>query len=126
MNYLDWKTRIVVAGSRNFRDYALLERTLDRLTKNFTVDPLIISGTAAGADRMGEHYAERRGLECLRMPADWEQYGKKRAGYIRNVEMAKRGTHCACFWDGESPGTKHMIDIWTAQHGDRLLCVIRY
>lgn len=46
----------------------------------------------------------------------WGFYGKK-AGYLRNVEMAKfaidnmnKGLLVA-FWDGKSKGTKWMIDI---------------
>jgi hypothetical protein len=49
------------------------------------------------------------------MSADWEKYGK-RAGYIRNEEMAKYAKQdeigiAICVWDGESKGTKHMIDL---------------
>jgi hypothetical protein len=37
-------------------------------------------------------------------------YGKG-AGYIRNATMAKNADAVIAFWDGNSPGTKHMIDI---------------
>ena len=51
-----------------------------------------------------------KGYKIKEFPAKWGQYGK-RAGYLRNEEMANYATHCICFWDGESKGTKHMIDI---------------
>ena len=40
----------------------------------------------------------------------WDIYGKK-AGYMRNEEMAKVADALVVFWDGKSKGTKHMIDI---------------
>lgn len=53
-------------------------------------------------------------LKLKRFPAKWDVYGK-RAGYLRNVEMAEyakqdKGVLIA-FHDGESRGTKHMIEI---------------
>ena len=73
----------------------------------------VISGAAKGADTLGERWAQENGLSISRKPADWEAYGK-RAGYLRNTEMAEEagsdGLLCA-FWDGKSKGTKHMIDI---------------
>ena len=45
-----------------------------------------------------------------RFPADWENLGRG-AGYVRNVQMAFYADALIAFWDGESRGTKHMIDI---------------
>lgn len=42
-------------------------------------------------------------------PADWQKNGKS-AGYKRNEEMAQNSDALIAFWDGESKGTKHMID----------------
>ncbi|MCD7996506.1 MAG: SLOG family protein [Clostridiales bacterium] len=76
-------------------------------------DIVIISGTARGADKLGEYYAERTNLK-KRFPADWDNLGK-RAGYVRNAEMAKYAAKevgvLIAFWDGISRGTKHMIDL---------------
>ena len=71
---------------------------------------IIISGTAPGADRMGEVYANEFHHQCERYPADWDRYGKS-AGYKRNEEMARVATHLVAFWDGDSRGTRHMIDL---------------
>lgn len=76
----------------------------------------IVSGVARGADRLGEQYAKIAGYEVSRFPADWDGLGK-RAGYVRNAEMAKYamadGNYgvLIAFWDGKSKGTKHMIDL---------------
>lgn len=58
---------------------------------------------------MGERYARERGFQLRRFPADWEQHGKS-AGHIRNAKMADNADALIAFWDGESKGTKNMID----------------
>ena len=70
----------------------------------------IVSGTANGADKLGEKYALETIFNLKKMPANWDLYGKS-AGYVRNEEMAKYADACVCFWDGKSKGTKHMIDL---------------
>ena len=73
-------------------------------------DVQVVCGCARGADTLGKQFAEELGLKVLEYPADWDKYGK-RAGYIRNEEMAKISNALIAFWDGESRGTKHMIDL---------------
>ena len=105
--------RIIVAGGRKFNDFEFMCTTLDYLLRNCGGwDITIISGTAKGADTLGEQYAELRGYNVERFPADWDLYGK-RAGLLRNEKMALEAgaTNCICFWDGISPGTKHMAEI---------------
>lgn len=100
---------LIIAGGRDFTDYDLLRRKTDHLLSN-TAEPIeIVSGGAKGADLLGERYASERGYPVKRFPADWDKYGK-RAGPIRNRQMAEYATHCVCFWDGVSRGTKNMID----------------
>lgn len=100
--------KIIIAGSRTFNNYELLKQKLDfYIGEHKEIE--IISGTARGADRLGERYAFERGLTLHRFPADWSK--GKSAGYLRNEEMAKYGTHAVIFWDGISRGTKHMIDL---------------
>jgi hypothetical protein len=114
--------RIIIAGSREFNDYKLLNNSMQDILgdRNFPECEAvrIISGTARGADQLGEKFAKEKGLQLTRMAADWDTYGK-RAGYIRNEQMAKfsvedgnSGMLIAC-WDGVSKGTKHMIDLAT-------------
>ncbi len=101
--------RVVVAGSRGFDDYTLLARKLDRLLHR-KVAPVILSGAARGADRLGEIYAAAQGIQVERYPAKWDRYGKN-AGRIRNAEMAEAADAVVVFWDGKSPGTAHMVDV---------------
>ena len=79
--------KVIVAGSRGFSDYALLKRKLDRMLSQQSV-VTIVSGTARGADRLGERYAEEHGHNVERYPAQWDVFGKS-AGYRRNEQMAK-------------------------------------
>ena len=107
------KFKIIVAGGRSFNNYDLLEQKLDYYLSskiNEGYDIVIISGTAKGADSLGEKYAINKGYEIERFPANWYKYGKS-AGYRRNVDMANVADACIVFWDGTSPGSKHMIDI---------------
>jgi hypothetical protein len=101
--------KIIIAGSRNFNDYNLLKSSCDNLLTQFT-NIEIVSGTARGADKLGERYARERGYDIKQFPANWDKFGKS-AGYIRNDEMAQYADMLIAFWDGTSKGTKHMIDL---------------
>jgi len=103
--------KVIIAGSRDFNNELLLYQTCDILLENKRKDSsiVIISGTARGADQLGEKYALSRGFQLIKKPADWDRYGKK-AGYLRNIEMAKMADALIAFWDGNSRGTKMMIE----------------
>lgn len=97
---------MIIAGSRTINH----PRHVIQAIKNsgFTIST-VISGTANGADKLGEEFAERNNIKVERYPANWDKNGKK-AGYLRNVEMAKEADCLIAIWDGKSKGTKHMID----------------
>lgn len=100
--------RVIVAGTRTFADYALLENKLDRLLSG-KENVQIISGGAFGADALGEKYAKDRNLPLVVILADWNAFGRS-AGPIRNRKMAEQADALVAFWDGRSKGTKNMID----------------
>lgn len=106
--------RIIIAGGRDFADYELVKSTLDKYLKDIKGEAVIISGTSRGADRLGERYARENNLMVKRFPADWDLYGKS-AGPIRNSQMAKYAAEghgiLFAFWDGNSRGTKSMIEL---------------
>jgi hypothetical protein len=121
--------RIIVAGGRKFDNYELLKNKLDEFLQDKDLsDVEIVSGRAIGTDRLGERYAEEKGLKCAKFEAEWFKLGK-RAGMVRNGEMAKyasetqNGTLFA-FWNGESKGTKNMIDQATRKNLN--IHIIRY
>ena len=113
---------VIVAGSRNFNDYELLTAKLDKiLSKRDNVQ--IVSGGARGADSLGDRYAKEHNLPLKIFPANWDLYGRS-AGYRRNEQMAEYADALVAFWDGESHGTKHMIE--TAQAMGLPLRVVFY
>jgi len=101
--------KVIIAGSRTFSDYNLLKKELDKILGNIP-GITIVSGGARGADRLGEKYARERGFRLEVYPADWERFGKS-AGYRRNEKMARIADMLVAFWDGKSPGTRHMIRV---------------
>ena len=101
--------RVIVAGSRTLEDYELVRKTLDPILAPMDKrDTVILSGTARGADKLGERYASEHGYAVVCYPADWTTHGR-RAGIIRNEQMVLDATHLVAFWDGVSKGTRHMI-----------------
>ena len=107
-----WGTRLIIAGGRDFNSVGMV---VDAMADYDLDDLTIISGTARGADQMGEHYAKLKDIPVERYPAKWKVDGvfNKAAGYQRNDLMATKATHLLAFWDGASRGTKHMIDVAT-------------
>ena len=75
---------------------------------------VIITGAAKGADQLGSFYARSHNIPLKEFPADWTTYGKA-AGPIRNQQMLDYALHeipeLIVFWDGESRGTKNMMNI---------------
>jgi len=115
--------RVIIAGSRDFNNFAFLDKECIKifryLSNNYNTKATnveIISGTARGADQLGEKFAAKYGLSIKLFPAEWDKFGKS-AGYKRNEQMAeyaKKDSELGvliAFWDGKSKGTKHMIDL---------------
>lgn len=100
--------RVIIAGSRCFRNYELLKKYCDHILQN-QEEVTVLCGLARGADTLGKKYAEERGYEVEKYPADWKQFGN-RAGILRNCEMGDNADALIAFYDGQSRGTLHMID----------------
>lgn len=102
---------IIIAGCRDFNDYAVVEKEVMNYIGKFIdkVEIEIISGGASGVDALGERFAKEHNLRLKVVPADWKTYGRS-AGPRRNEQMARMAGTLIAFWDGESRGTKNMID----------------
>ena len=118
--------KVIIAGTRDFNDYAFLKKNVDYFLQGINPNNEeieIVSGNARGADKLGERYAKEHNLPVKLFPANWDKYGK-RAGYLRNQEMANYADVLIAFWDEKSKGTKHMIDI--AKKQDLTVIVVGY
>lgn len=114
--------KIIIAGGRNFIDYTKLCESCDDALQLLD-DIEIVSGTAKGADSLGEEYAKEKGYKITRFPADWDKHGKS-AGYKRNAEMAEYADGLIAFWDYKSKGTRNMIDL--ADKFNLKIKIVRY
>ena len=112
--------RVIIAGGRKFNDYEMLKRTMlkfiIKLHDHIDFHKVeIVSGGARGTDQLGERFAKEFRYRMKIFQADWDFDGKS-AGYIRNDIMLKYTEKAdysvlVAFWDGQSKGTKNMIDI---------------
>lgn len=100
---------VVICGSREFDDYELLKKELIKFFDNDFSDITIISGTAKGADSLGERFASEYNLPVQKFKPDWDKHGKS-AGFKRNDEMVKIADVVVAFWNCKSKGTKHTIN----------------
>lgn len=117
--------KLIIAGSRGFNDYTLLESEVHKFLSGKTIgETEIVSGTARGADQLGEKLAKEYDLKLTKMPADWDTFGKS-AGYRRNAEMAKYADGCIVFMEkGGTKGSQHMINL--AEREGLELKVVKY
>lgn len=111
--------RTIIAGSRPPKDQFIKgwkveswhEQKMRNLKEAVAYAPWIISeivsGTARGIDELGERYAKEKGIPVKLFKPDWSM--GKRAGPLRNLDMAKYAQALIAVWDGTSPGTAHMI-----------------
>lgn len=69
----------------------------------------VVSGEARGPDTHGKQWAHAAGLPVSSHPANWDGLGKG-AGFARNEDMAHEADALLAVWDGQSNGTRHMIE----------------
>lgn len=70
----------------------------------------VVCGEARGPDTHGREYAQHFGLPVSSHPADWDGPLGKSAGFARNEDMAHEADALLAVWDGQSSGTRHMIE----------------
>ena len=101
--------KTIVAGSRSIQDYEVVKKAI--LLSGFVVSASvdeIVSGGAAGVDRLGEKFAREYKIGIRRFLPDWSL--GRQAGHIRNRQMGDYADALIAVWDGRSHGTKGMID----------------
>ncbi len=104
--------KTIIAGSRNITQLKIVESTIIRSGFNIST---VICGGAKGVDLLGEKWAKQHNILIEYYLANWNKFGKK-AGYLRNEEMAKNADSLIAIWDGISKGTEHMIKLANKYH----------
>lgn len=100
--------RLVIAGSRQIRADTADNLVFAAMARWGVTPTVVLSGTATGIDEAGERWAEARGIPIERYPADWKTHGRK-AGPLRNRQMAEAADAALVIWDGVSRGSKNML-----------------
>jgi hypothetical protein len=98
--------KTIIAGGRTITDYSLVLSAIGESEFEITE---VVSGMAPGVDTLAIQYSRQHNLPLKEFHADWNQY-RRAAGPIRNREMAEYGEALIAIWDGESRGTKNMIE----------------
>lgn len=103
--------KLIIAGGRDFNDEALMRDRLQEMANQQIIDETteLVCGMAKGADIMGQHLFKQNGMTVHEFIPDWDELGK-RAGFVRNADMGNAADLALIFWDGQSRGTKHMIE----------------
>ncbi len=100
--------RCIIAGSRNNIEYQNVFSAMGECPWSSEITE-VVSGKARGVDTMGEQWAKENNIPIKEFPANWKKFGRS-AGPRRNEEMGDYADALIAVWDGESKGTKHMID----------------
>lgn len=116
--------KLAIVGSRTFNNYEILKESIDNLLKerNIKLDA-VVSGGAKGADSLGAQYSKENNISLIEFKPDWKKYGRS-AGFKRNVDIINECDICIAFWDGESHGTKHDIDL--CQKNGKECIIVRF
>jgi hypothetical protein len=65
--------KVIVGGSRTIEDFRLVARAI--VESGLAISE-VVSGASPGVDRLGERYAEERGIPVRRFRADWRRHGR--------------------------------------------------
>ena len=94
--------RVAVIGSRNLQ--------VDHLEKYLPEDTTeIVSGGARGIDTCAKKYALAHGLKLTEFLPEYDKYSRG-APLRRNITIIEYSDLILAFWDGQSRGTKFVID----------------
>ena len=100
--------KVAIIGSRGLQ----VEDFSPYLPKGVTE---IVSGGAIGIDRSARNYAHRTGLKLTEFFPDYDAHGR-RAPLLRNLEIIEYSDLVLAFWDGQSHGTRFVIENCKKKH----------
>jgi len=105
--------KLIIAGSRTLdhENPFIRKAILRHLDNTFDKEDVseVVCGGARGPDSIGRIWANTYRIPIKEFPAKWDEFGKK-AGPIRNQEMADYADGAIIYWDGMSRGS---VDMFT-------------
>lgn len=104
--------KLAIIGSRDFGDRELIEKVLGVELRG--INTQVITGGARGVDIWVENFCKKDCTPCEIIrpinPADKLSY------LFRNIEIITKADKVIAFWDGQSKGTKFVIDYCKARN----------
>ena len=94
--------RVAIVGSRGLSTIDLGKYLPDGVAE-------IVSGGAKGIDTCAREYAISNGIKLTEFLPEYEKYGRS-APLKRNITIIENADLVLAFWDGESHGTKYVIE----------------
>ncbi len=94
--------KVAVIGSRNLSVRNLKNYLPGEVTE-------IVSGGARGIDTCARNYAFENNLKLKEFLPEYDLYGRS-APLKRNIQIIDYADLVLAFWDGDSHGTKYVID----------------
>lgn len=108
--------KVAVVGSRSL--------TIDNLGEYLPGETTeIVSGGALGIDACASNYALSHNIKLTEFKPDYSKFGKA-APLYRNKEIINYSDYVLVFWDGESRGTKFVIDECAKVNKKGKVCVL--
>ena len=99
--------RVIVYGSTHFPDPDSVKQMVDSLPEG----SVVMSPDQPGAGLLAVRLAEARGLETRLEPVRWTTYDRRSAMVCLNSLMSDGAEQVWVFWDGESEGSRHAIEL---------------
>ena len=100
--------KVAVIGSRNLTVEDLGPYLPEETTE-------IVSCGAKGVDTCAREYALSKGLKLTKFLPDYKKYGRG-APLKRNLQIIEYADCTLAFWDGQSRGTKFIIEYCRARN----------
>lgn len=110
--------KIVISGSRSITNYGQLKTFMSNVLEQYNRHRsiVIIAGGAKGVDQLAKRYATENAFIYKEYKPLYRCNADRGAPLRRNKDMGKIGDILVALWDGESPGTQHMIN-WMIKEG---------
>lgn len=112
--------KLAIVGSRNIDEDFIYQYLSENLPKNADE---IVTGGAKGADSVAIKYSKDNNIKLTLFLPEYNIY-KKGAPIKRNIQIADYSDSAFIFWDGNSKGTKHIIECFKNKNKDYLLIYV--